>query len=96
MDRNSPILASDGSRYQIYEFQGGDGQTVTILLESQQFDPYLIVVDAQGNKLGENDDAFSDSLNASLTLMLPAAGQYRVIANAVDASGQGQYRLTIR
>jgi S1-C subfamily serine protease len=92
----SPVLQSDGSFYQQYTFQGNAGQTVTISLNSPDFDTYLIVVDANDHKIGENDDVSANDSNSELTLTLPASGTYRVIANAYDRSGQGSYTLVIR
>ena len=92
----SPVLQSDGSFYQQYSFQGNAGQTVTISLDSPDFDTYLIVLDANDQKIGENDDVSSSSTNSQLTLTLPANGTYRIIANAYDRSGQGNYMLVVR
>lgn len=92
----SPVLQSDGSLYREYTFQGNAGQTVTISLESPDFDTYLIVLDANEQVIGENDDVSPSSTNSGLTVTLPDNGTYRVIANAYDRSGQGNYTLVIR
>lgn len=92
---NSRTL-QDGSFYEEHSFQGNAGQTVTISLESNDFDTYLIVLGPNDQLLGENDDASSETLNSALTITLPITGTYRVIANAYDSSGQGQYSLTVR
>jgi len=91
----SPTL-QDGSLYEEHSFQGEAGQTVTISLESSEFDTYLILLGPNDQLLGENDDASSETLNSALTITLPIAGTYRVIANAYEPSGQGRYRLTVR
>lgn len=92
----SPVLESDGSRYEEHTFEGRAGQTVTITMESEDFDTYLIVLGPDGEKVGENDDASGSTLNSSLTLTLPQTGTYRVIANALDRNGQGRYLLVVR
>jgi Bacterial pre-peptidase C-terminal domain len=92
----SPVLQSDGSFYQQYTFQGNAGQTVTISLDSPDFDTYLIVLDATDQKIGENDDMSANNTNSQVTLTLPANGTYRIIANAYDRSGQGSYTLVVR
>ncbi|HEY9639141.1 MAG TPA: trypsin-like peptidase domain-containing protein [Coleofasciculaceae cyanobacterium] len=92
----SPVLQSDGSFYREYSFQGNAGQTVTASLESPDFDTYLVILDANGQPLGQNDDVSQNNTNSSLTVRLPAAGTYRVIANAYDRNGQGRYTLTVR
>jgi S1-C subfamily serine protease len=93
---NSQILQSDRSPYQEHTFQGTAGQRVTISLESREFDSYLILIDPDGKKIGENDDASSDTLNAALVITLPSTGTYRVIANTYDSTGRGQYTLNVR
>ncbi|MEM9215429.1 MAG: CHAT domain-containing tetratricopeptide repeat protein [Cyanobacteria bacterium P01_F01_bin.150] len=85
----------DGSFYDAYEFVGQANQTVTILLESEAFDAYLILEDEEGQRIARNDDISSTISNAALVKALPAAGRYRVIANSYQAEEQGPYRLTI-
>jgi S1-C subfamily serine protease len=92
----SQILQSDRSPYQEHTFQGTAGQRVTISLESREFDSYLILIDPDGKKIGENDDASADTLNAGLSVTLPTTGTYRVIANTYDSTGRGQYTLSVR
>jgi S1-C subfamily serine protease len=92
----SPVLQSDGSFYQEHRFQGNEGQSVTISLESPDFDTYLILLDGDEQVIGENDDASPDSTNSSITVTLPATGTYRVIANAYDRTGRGRYTIVVR
>lgn len=90
------VLPSDGSLYREYVFSGQAGQSVTIALESTDFDTYLILLDPRDRKLAENDDASQTDSNSLLTLTLPETGTYRVIVNAYDRQGRGQYVLTVR
>lgn len=92
---SSPAL-EDGSLYEEHSFQGNAGQTITISLESSEFDTYLILLGPNDQVIGENDDASPNTLNSTLTITLPVTGTYRIIANAYDAEGQGRYLLTIR
>jgi S1-C subfamily serine protease len=96
LGRGSPVLQSDGSFYREYSFQGSAGQTITASLESPDFDTYLVILDANGQPLGQNDDVSQNNTNSSLTVRLPATGTYRVIANAYDRNGQGRYTLVVR
>ncbi|WP_293148956.1 MULTISPECIES: trypsin-like peptidase domain-containing protein [unclassified Microcoleus] len=91
-----PVLPSDNSLYREYTFEGRSGQSVSISLESTDFDPYVAIFDPNGKLVAENDDASDSSKNAFLSVTLPATGRYRVIVNAYDASGRGRYNLTIR
>ncbi|HEY9647496.1 MAG TPA: trypsin-like peptidase domain-containing protein [Chroococcidiopsis sp.] len=97
---NSQVLPDDNSRYEEYSFQGRQGQQVTIRLESNEFDPYLIVFGPDGQVLDQNDDSCTSAtpgcLNSELVITLPANGTYRVFANAYDSSGRGRFLLTVR
>ncbi|MEO1124642.1 MAG: PPC domain-containing protein [Cyanobacteria bacterium J06639_16] len=94
LERGDDVL-SDGSLYDAYTFSGQAGQQVTITLESQEFDTYLILVDSDGNSIAQNDDINSNNRNSSINVALPASGVYNVVANAYDSSGRGRYTLTV-
>ncbi|GAB4160245.1 MAG: hypothetical protein Fur0046_39420 [Cyanobacteria bacterium J069] len=93
---NSLIWQEDNSPYQEYSLNGQAGQTVTITMESIEFDTYLILLDANGRVVGQNDDESTSSTNSQLTVTLPSTGTYRIIANAYDRNGRGRYVLTVR
>ncbi|MGD1905420.1 MAG: tetratricopeptide repeat protein, partial [Leptolyngbyaceae cyanobacterium] len=88
-------ILNDGSLYDVHPFEGEAGQTVTIQLESSEFDTYLILTDAEGQALVENDDVSSGNFNSALTYTLPSSGTYNAIANSYDASGRGSYQITV-
>lgn len=94
LEDGDPVL-DDGSSYDVYIFSGRAGQEVTINLSSQDFDTYLIVLDSNRNKVGENDDFSESDTNSRLTLTLPSDGSYSVIINAFDSTGRGRYSLTV-
>lgn len=96
LGENSQILQSDRSPYQEHTFQGTAGQRITISLQSREFDSYLILLDPDGKKIGENDDASSNTMDSALTVTLPSTGTYRIIANTYDSAGRGQYTLSVR
>lgn len=93
---DSQVLQSDGTPYQEYTFQGRQGQSITVLMESEDFDTFLILVGPDEQVIGQNDDASSGTLNSVLTMTLPATGTYRIIANAYERSGRGTYVVTVR
>lgn len=93
---DSQVLQSDGTPYQEYSFQGREGQTITILLESEDFDTFLILLGPDEQVVGQNDDASARTLNSLLTVTLPATGTYRILANAYERTGQGNFVVTVR
>ncbi len=92
---NSKTLEVDGSRYEEFLFEGSRGQQLTILLDSRDFDPYVLLVGPDNAVVAYNDDMATDDLNAGLTVTLPSNGVYRVLANALDATGAGRFSLTV-
>lgn len=96
LGENSQVLQQDGSLYDEYQFQGRQGQRVTISMESSEFDTYLLLVDPNGQLVDQNDDGSEGSTNSQLVVTLPANGIYTVIANAYDSAGRGRYTLTVR
>ncbi len=86
---------SGGRPYRAYLFEGRAGDTVTIELRSDAFDAFLIVQDASGRELGENDD-FGGELHSRLEFAVPATARYRIVATAFSAEGRGAYTLRVR
>jgi hypothetical protein len=76
----------------IYSFTGNAGDVVIIDVTSDQIDPYVVLGDAQGNVLTENDDISSNNLNSHLEYSLPASGSYLV---GVLGYSPGPYTLTL-
>lgn len=88
-------VLEDGSRYDPYRFSGSSGQQVTIYLSSQDFDPYLILLDPQGRRIYENDDISRSDRNSRLVVTLPTTGTYTAVANSYEAGKNGRYFIKI-
>ncbi len=91
-----PVLASDGSLYHEYTFDGTQGQEVTISLESNEFDTYLAIFTPDNKLLEEHDDISPTNTNSLITVTLPTDGAYRIIVNSYDDQGRGRYQLTVK
>jgi hypothetical protein len=92
-DENA-TLDIDNSPFSTAQFSGGRGQTVHINLTSPDFDPYIFLVNADGDVVAEDDNS-GGNLNARISMELPEDGEYYVIVNSRNATGRGRYRLTI-
>lgn len=90
------VLRSDGSLYRTYTIQGRAGQSMTITLESSDFDTFLALVGPDGRVIAQNDDVSQGNANSALSITLRRTGVYRVLVNAHDRQGRGRFRLTIR
>lgn len=77
-----------------YAFEGRSGQDIQISMESSDFDPYLILQNAAGETIAENDDSFN-SYNALLNFTLPDTGRYQLLATSFANGAAGAYDLTI-
>lgn len=95
LDSSDSVLESDGSLYDEYTFEGRKGQQVSIRLESSDFDPYVAVFGPNGSLVGENDDTSESNNNSFLRVVLPEDGSYRILVNAYDSKGRGDYLLRV-
>jgi serine protease Do len=71
------------------------GTTYLIELDSSEFDAYLVLEDAAGKKLAEDDDSGGNS-NAKIVFTPSTDGAYRVVATSFEANQKGSYTLTVR
>ncbi len=88
-------VLDDGSLYDRYTFVGRSGEYATIYLESQEFDPYLILLDPAGERMSENDDISRTNDDARLVVQLPTTGTYTVLANSYESNREGYYGIKI-
>lgn len=95
LEPGDSVLSSDGSLYDEHTIDGVAGESVTITLESPDFDTYLFLIGPDGNVVSENDDVSAEDLNSELTVTLETDGVYTVVANGFDAQSQGAYTLTV-
>jgi hypothetical protein len=90
----SDCLLYDGTYADGWEFTVGNSTGVVAELASNDFDAFVIITDAQGNRLAFDDDS-GPLTNSQLRTTLPA-GTYRVWANSFYAGETGSYTLSLR
>ncbi|MGB5633509.1 MAG: pre-peptidase C-terminal domain-containing protein [Waterburya sp.] len=95
LEKGDRIIADDGSLYDFYPLEGKAGESVTIYLESDEFDAFVALVDSNGNTIQENDDINESDSNSRIQVTLPEDGTYNVIVNTYDEQGTGKYVLTV-
>src|ERR1044071_1912190 len=76
-------------------FDGRDGQEITIVEESYEFDGYLLLLDPDRRQIARADDN-GGFFNAMITTVLPATGRYTVIVCGANADQFGNYWLSLR
>ncbi len=85
----------DGSPYEAHEIEAEAGERLEITLTSGSFDSYLMVFDADNNKIAEDDDS-GGGLDAQLFVTIPDDGTYRIVANSYGEMAEGPYLITVR
>jgi hypothetical protein len=88
------VRSQDDSFLEAWELSGRAGQSVTIDLLADAFDPRLYVV---GPGLPEtlSDDDGGDGCNARLTFTLLETGSFRVVASSLGARQTGTYTIRV-
>ena len=76
----------------VYQIEGEAGQEITISMESEEFDTYLELENAIGENIAQDDDG-GDGRNSSLSMVLPEAGTYKIIATTFGEGQSGSYSL---
>jgi hypothetical protein len=87
-------LPSDGTYTQDWLLEGEAGQTLTIDLQSDEFDPFLYLV-GPGIERWIQDDDSGGNCNARISTTLPATGSYRIIVNTAVRNTFGRFSLTV-
>ncbi|MEM0978690.1 MAG: tetratricopeptide repeat protein [Cyanobacteria bacterium P01_H01_bin.58] len=80
----------------VHQFQGLAGQTLAIHVESEAFQPNLLLIDSEANALVARTDNSSYSReHAWLILTLPADGTYAVHVMGSEESDRGLYQFSL-
>jgi hypothetical protein len=77
-----------------FELSSPDKTIVELSFTSDEFDPYLEILDAEGNTIGENDDG-GEGTGAFLSLIAEADAVYTVRARSYSSSASGDFTLTV-
>jgi hypothetical protein len=92
------FISSGGKYVDFYRFDGRSGQTVTILVTSDDFDPYVVLsYTANGEEistLAEDDDS-GPGLNAMIVQRLPATSTYAISVTSYQAGAHGRYTVGV-
>jgi len=89
------VTLPDGSYADAFAYTGRAGEQITVALQSNDFDAYAVVDDPNG-PLRESDDDSGGNYDSELTVTLPHAGTYIIVANSVASGATGAYRLSLR
>jgi predicted nucleic acid-binding Zn-ribbon protein len=89
--------AEDDSFYDLYSYRGRAGETITITLQSEDFDAFLSVGTLEGGELQvmESNDDGDDGTDSELRVTLPETGEYVIRANSLMGGETGAYTLRV-
>ncbi len=76
----------------VFIFSGKANDTINISLTSDQVDTYLVLADADGKSIAENDDIDDNNTNSYVEAVLPANGDYLIGVFGYD---KGPFELTL-
>jgi hypothetical protein len=91
------ILLQDGSRGELWMFEGSAGQCTEIIMKSGDFDAYLVLrQNAPFGAIVAEDDDSAGGTDAHIHVRLPATDTYFITASSYS-SGQvlGRYSLDL-
>jgi len=94
--RSDVLLSSDSTYAQAWTIQAQAGQTVTIDLESDEFDAYLFLrgPGISGGRDYQDDDS-GGNCNARLTATFPQTGEYEIVVNTAGKYATGQFSVSV-
>jgi hypothetical protein len=93
LDTGDCRLSEDNSLIDYYSFQVSSNRTVSLTMQSDEFDPFLVLLDENGDLVDYDDDSDPGSqLGANIQITL-SPGRYYVGANSVYAGEGGFYTL---
>lgn len=87
----------DQSYFERWTLSATAGQRLIITMSSSDFDSYAIVARANGNDveyLFQDDDSGGGS-DAQIVFVVPATGDYMIIANSRKPEATGEYNLSV-
>ena len=93
------IESTDGVRwglsyYEEWTLSATSGQRVVITMESEDFDPYLIVLADDGTEVASDDDG-GDGSGARVDFRAPATGTYTILATTAAEGETGSYEIRL-
>jgi len=96
LSRSDVLLNSDSTYAQPWVIQGRAGQTITIDLESDDFDSYLFLrgPGITGGRDFQDDDS-GGNCNSRLTATFPQTGDYEIDVNTTEHYATGSFTLSV-
>lgn len=85
---------ADGSLYKMFLFSGEAGDSITLSVNSLDFNAHLLFADSMDNILADDGDG-GGLCNAHMTQVLPTSGRYIVYATTFYPHEVGEFQITL-
>lgn len=92
------LKLDDGSYFDLYRYDSRGNETIVILMESSDFDAYLMLGTLDGgnfNQLASDDDG-GGGTNSRIEYQITSSGSYYIRANTLEADQTGNYTLRLQ
>ena len=87
------LVSQENLSCQKYTFSARSGQKASIEMNSDDFDPFLILQQPDGNKLAINGDISPANWNAKIVTDLDEDGDYTIVARTTATGESGNYTI---
>ena len=94
LQQGDGVRWAGGEHYDEWTYSAAAGQRVVITMDSEDVDPYLVVLRDDGTEVASDDDGGASN-NARVEFRAPATGQYTIIATSVFSGETGRYTLRV-
>lgn len=84
----------DGSHYKMFVVSGDQGDSVTVAINSLDFNAHILFADSLDTILGDDGDS-GGLCNAQLSYVLPITGRYIIYATSFSAHEVGEFQISV-
>ncbi|HVH68092.1 MAG TPA: hypothetical protein VM716_09510 [Gemmatimonadales bacterium] len=95
LTRKNVLLPADSTYAQEFRLAGRAGETVTIDLAADAFDAYVFLLGPGFDAAPPQDDDSGGHCNARLTVRLPRAADYIIVATSRERFAKGPFTLSV-
>ncbi|MEM1115807.1 MAG: hypothetical protein AAF845_16975 [Bacteroidota bacterium] len=88
------LTLQSGEYSDVYSVSAGEGQWISVTLEADGFDPYLIIRTPSGQQSDIDDSEEGNTTSTSTVLRASEAGSYDVIVTSFQSGETGSYSVT--
>jgi len=95
LTRHDAVLPAESTYTQQWRLAGRAGQTVTIDLAADAFDPYAFLLGPGFEGATPQDDDSGGRCNARLSVRLPRTGDYFIVVTSSERFATGAFTLSV-